>query len=146
MVGWHHRLKGHDFEQAPGDGKGQCSLMFCSPWGRKESDDQATEQQQPTHANVSPLGSAFHFRPDLLCWASLLHDILQTSCSIMFFFSVTTIPFFVCFHLRCFLCDDSFQIKMPFHVAIWIFCILIEMDHYELTLFQSIFSIEQHGN
>ena len=38
MVGWHHRLNGHKFEQAPGDGEGQASLACCSPWGRKESD------------------------------------------------------------------------------------------------------------
>ena len=33
MVGWHHRLKGHEFEQAPGVGDGQGSLVCCSPWG-----------------------------------------------------------------------------------------------------------------
>ena len=38
MVGWHHRLNGHEFEQAPGDGEGQGSLECCSPWGRKELD------------------------------------------------------------------------------------------------------------
>ena len=38
MVGWHHRLNGHEFEQAPGDGDGQGSLACCSPWGHKESD------------------------------------------------------------------------------------------------------------
>ena len=38
MVGWHHQLKGHEFQQALGDGKGQGSLVFCSPWGHKESD------------------------------------------------------------------------------------------------------------
>ena len=38
MVGWYHRLNGHEFEQAPGDGEGQGSLVCCSPWGRKESD------------------------------------------------------------------------------------------------------------
>ena len=38
MVGWHHRLDGHELEQAPGDGERQGSLVFCSPWGRKESD------------------------------------------------------------------------------------------------------------
>ena len=38
MVGWHHQLNGHEFEQAPGDGKGQGSLVCCSPWGCKESD------------------------------------------------------------------------------------------------------------
>ena len=36
MVGWHHRLDGHDFEQALADGEGQGSLVLCSPWGRKE--------------------------------------------------------------------------------------------------------------
>ena len=38
MVGWHHRLDGREFEQAPGVGDGQGSLACCSPWGRKESD------------------------------------------------------------------------------------------------------------
>ena len=38
MVGWHHQGNGHDFEQAPGDGEGQRSLVCCNPWGRKESD------------------------------------------------------------------------------------------------------------
>ena len=38
MVGWHHWLNGHEFEQAPGDGEGQGSLVCCSSWGCKESD------------------------------------------------------------------------------------------------------------
>jgi len=38
MVGWHHRLRGHEFEQAPGDGDGQGGLVCGSPWGHKESD------------------------------------------------------------------------------------------------------------
>ena len=38
MVGWHDRFSGREFEQAPGDGEGQGSLMCCSPWGRKELD------------------------------------------------------------------------------------------------------------
>ena len=38
MVGWHHRLDGQEFEQAPRDGDGQGSLACCSPWGCKESD------------------------------------------------------------------------------------------------------------
>ena len=37
MVGWYHRLNGHEFEQALGDG-GQGSLVCCSPWGHRESD------------------------------------------------------------------------------------------------------------
>ena len=38
MVGWHHRLDGHESEQAPGDGDAQGGLVCCSPWGHKESD------------------------------------------------------------------------------------------------------------
>ena len=38
MVGWHHRLNGPEFEQAPGDVEGWGSLAWCSPWGHKESD------------------------------------------------------------------------------------------------------------
>ena len=38
VVGWHHGLKGHEFEQAPGDGEGQGSLVCWSPWGHKKSD------------------------------------------------------------------------------------------------------------
>ena len=38
MVGWHHQLSGHEFEQALGDGEGQGSLGCCSPRGRKELD------------------------------------------------------------------------------------------------------------
>ena len=37
-VGWHHRLSGHEFEQARGDGEGQGSLVCWSPWGCKELD------------------------------------------------------------------------------------------------------------
>ena len=38
MVGWHHRLNRHEFEQALGVGDGQGSLMSCNPWGHKELD------------------------------------------------------------------------------------------------------------
>ena len=38
MVGWHHRLDGHEFEQAPGVGDGQGGLACCGSWGLKESD------------------------------------------------------------------------------------------------------------
>ena len=38
MVGWHHQLNGHEFEQTLGDGEGQGSLACCSLWGCKELD------------------------------------------------------------------------------------------------------------
>ena len=51
MVGWHHRFYGHEFEQAPGVGDGQGSLMCCSPWGHKESD--MTEQLHKSTATTT---------------------------------------------------------------------------------------------
>ena len=42
MVGWHHQLNGHEFEQALGDNEGHGSLVCCSPWGHKVLD--VTEQ------------------------------------------------------------------------------------------------------
>ena len=42
VVGWHHGLNGHEFEQTWGDGEGQGGLACCSSWGHKESD--TTEQ------------------------------------------------------------------------------------------------------
>ena len=48
MVGCHHWLDGHEFEQAPGVGDGQGSLVGCSPWGGKESD--MTEWLNWTHS------------------------------------------------------------------------------------------------
>ena len=42
MVGWHHQLDGHEFEQTQGVGDEQGGLACCSPWDRRESD--RTEQ------------------------------------------------------------------------------------------------------
>ena len=50
MVGWHHRLGGHDFEQTPGAGDGQGGLACCSAWGHKESD--TTERLSRTERSV----------------------------------------------------------------------------------------------
>ena len=53
MVGWHHWLSGHEFEQTLGDSEGQGSLACCSPWGHRESDTTATEQQKNALLNIS---------------------------------------------------------------------------------------------
>ena len=37
MVGWHHQLNGHEFEQAPGNGEGQGSPAYSSPWGHSQT-------------------------------------------------------------------------------------------------------------
>ena len=55
LAGQHHRLDGHESEQAPGDGEGQGSLACCSPWGRKMSD--TTER---LNDNNSVPGSEIH--------------------------------------------------------------------------------------
>ena len=65
MVGWHHRLYGHELEQALGVGDGQGGLACCSPWGCQESDDililinihfhlslYALEKEMATHSSV----------------------------------------------------------------------------------------------
>ena len=52
MGGWHHRLNGHEFEKALGDGEGQESLACCSPWGQQRvGRELVTERQQ--HKNPS---------------------------------------------------------------------------------------------
>ena len=46
MIGWHHQLNAHEFEQTLGNGKGLGSLACCSPWGRRVAHNWVTEQQQ----------------------------------------------------------------------------------------------------
>ena len=53
MVGWHHWLKGHESEEAPGVGDRQESLACCRPWGRKESN--TTERLNWTECIEMPL-------------------------------------------------------------------------------------------
>ena len=48
VVGWHHWLNGHEFEQTLGDGEGQGNLACCGPWGHRVGHDWATEQQDET--------------------------------------------------------------------------------------------------
>ena len=55
MVGWHHWLNGHEFEQALGVGDGQGSLVCCSLWGYKESD--TTKWLNRAEARVNALQS-----------------------------------------------------------------------------------------
>ena len=47
MVGWHHWLNKHEFEQAPGDAERQARLACYSPWGCRVGHNWVTEQQQP---------------------------------------------------------------------------------------------------
>ena len=51
MIGWHHRLSGHEFEQTLGDSEGQGSLVCCSPWGHKKLD---TAEQLNNNKKAQP--------------------------------------------------------------------------------------------
>ena len=53
MVGWHHRLNRHEFEQALGDGEDQGTLAYCSLWGCKESD--TTERLNNSNNSVESI-------------------------------------------------------------------------------------------
>ena len=53
MVGWHHQLNGHEFEQTPGDGEGQGSLVFCSPWGHQELGMTNAEKFGPIYVKIN---------------------------------------------------------------------------------------------
>ena len=66
VVGWHHWLNGHEFEQDPGVGDGQGSLACCSPWGHKESD--TTEWLNWTELNQGPCEQRHHINYDRAIW------------------------------------------------------------------------------
>ena len=76
MVGWHHRLHGHEFEQAPGVNDSQGSLACCNPWGHKELDTTEslnwTENRQEWQIAFSFLAQRIYCLQDLLLrvWAS----------------------------------------------------------------------------
>ena len=57
MVGWHHRLDGHEFEQALGVGDGQGSLACCSPCGCRVGHDWVTELKTVSTSPVTFLGT-----------------------------------------------------------------------------------------
>ena len=63
MVGWHHQLDGHEFEQTLGDGEGRGNLACCSPWGGRVGHDWATEQQ--------PIGVFWADRSGVICYMSI---------------------------------------------------------------------------
>ena len=76
MVGWHHRLDGHEFEQALGVGEGQGGLACCSPWGNQELD--MTEQLIKGNHNSEPQQ---HDIPPLLFFIFWQHQFGAPSAS-----------------------------------------------------------------
>ena len=83
IIGWHHWLSGHEFDQALGDGKGQGSLACCSPWGHKESD--TTKQLHFIHFKHSLALSFFG--------TGMKTDLFQ-SCGHCWVFQI-------CWHIEC---------------------------------------------
>ena len=75
MVGWHHQLNVHEFEQPPGDGEGQGSLGCCSPWGHKESD--MTDGTTPPVCEYQALGTM----PSSLIFPTMLGVVVPNSWS-----------------------------------------------------------------
>ena len=73
MVGWHHWLDGHEFEQALGVGEGQGSLACCSPWGHKESD--MTEWMKWTDSALKEVEHIFRILKCSLCTMNSLQSI-----------------------------------------------------------------------
>ena len=78
MVGWYHRLNGHEFEQALCDGEGQGSLACCSPWGYKESDTTEWLNNKYTVTYAS----------------RLLNCVLNLICPILYSVSITILHVF----------------------------------------------------
>ena len=72
MVGWHHQLNGHEFEQAQGDGEGQGSLACCSQQGCKESD--TTEQLNNNPLPYSCLENCMNSG----AWRATVHGIAKS--------------------------------------------------------------------
>ena len=72
MVRWHHRLNGHEFEQAPGDGKGQGILVCCSPSGCTELDmtEWLNNKEQSKNHRLGGLDSRNLFPHSSECWMS----------------------------------------------------------------------------
>ena len=76
MVGWHHQLDGHEFEQAPVDGEGQGSLACRSPWGHKESDTTERLTLSLFFSSMNKTGgNVVHILKTCSCNITLLQDI-----------------------------------------------------------------------
>ena len=75
MLGWHHRLNGHEFEQVLGDGEGQGGLACCSPWGRTKS---RTWLNGITDLMDMSLNKFWEIVKDRQAWCAPVHGIVKS--------------------------------------------------------------------
>ena len=83
MVGWHHRLNGHEFGWTPGVGDGQGGLACCSPRGHKELDttkwlNWTDEEMEGRSREENALRQNYHRKKSLFWWKSLPWDLAQS--------------------------------------------------------------------
>ena len=77
MVGWHHRLSGHELGQTPGDGEGQEGLECCSPWGLKKEDmTRQLNNNSLKHRRYNYIGKT-HASSSVQCLLLLLLLLIQ---------------------------------------------------------------------
>ena len=83
MVEWHHRLDGHEFEQAPRVGDRQGSLVCCGPWGHKKSDttEQLNNQEMRHHGKLLGFRILSHSGGDMTQWVKYLLNGRLFHCS-----------------------------------------------------------------
>ena len=124
MVGWHHWLNGHEFEQALGDGEGQGSLACCSTWGHQESDitEWTTTVSSGIECCCKGVWDQLDSRPLLWKW-----------CFYFFHQNVWIIFCFWLYHAAWGILVSWSGIKhRPWAVKAW--CPLIHQDHQGITL------------
>ena len=85
MVGWHHRLDGHEFEWTPGVGDGQGGLACCSSWGHKELGTTERLNWTEYYSLKSPWCSSFHAHfLFILFYLRLSHNKTKSSLTLIF--------------------------------------------------------------
>ena len=90
MVGWHHWLNGHEFEQSQGDSEGQGGLACCSSWSCKELD--MTEQLHNNNRSSTRVCVSYRHHPGSIFMPVLRSsDILKQNCLSFFDHSSLTL-------------------------------------------------------
>ena len=97
MVGWPHRLNGHEFEQALEVSDGQGSLACCSPWGHKSKWTELTYLRDNNSTLNLMLGDTFHFFWNTFKYLILLITSWVISCTILYIFIKTIMIFSISF-------------------------------------------------